>query len=73
MFTKLPDWIKTFMIPLIPAILGVLVLLWAFSYTPRSKENVIYVQETITESGIECVIATKGELISLSCDFNDYE
>ena len=73
MIKKLSDGIKTFMIPFIPAILGVCVLIWGLSYSPRHKADVIYVQETTTESGIKCVIASKGELISLSCDFNDYE
>ena len=59
---------KNFLLPFIPAIIGVLTVFWWMSTHTKTSET-IYVQETTTESGITCVIATKGDNISLVCDF----
>jgi hypothetical protein len=65
---------KNFLITFVPAVIGITVLLFVFhANNVNSTNNTIYVQETTTESGIQCIIATKGEQISLTCDFNNYE
>ncbi len=61
-----------FLMPFVFSVIGIFILFLLLN-TFGNKSNNVYIQETTTESGILCIVATKGDFVSLACNFNDYE